>query len=45
MDWFIDCRPRIGSGTNVHVSVEHPYENALWRKSMGAGLRLAEIVT
>ena len=36
-----DVAPRIGGGTNVHVSVGHPYGNALWRRNMSTGRRLA----
>lgn len=36
-----DVAPRIGGGTNVHVSVGHPYGNALWRKPMSTGRRTA----
>ncbi|MFH0860967.1 MAG: formate--phosphoribosylaminoimidazolecarboxamide ligase family protein [Candidatus Altiarchaeota archaeon] len=36
-----DVAPRIGGGTNVHVSVGHPYGNALWRKPMSSGRRTA----
>jgi 5-formaminoimidazole-4-carboxamide-1-(beta)-D-ribofuranosyl 5'-monophosphate synthetase len=36
-----DVAPRIGGGTNVHMAVGHPYGNALWRKEMGTGRRLA----
>jgi 5-formaminoimidazole-4-carboxamide-1-(beta)-D-ribofuranosyl 5'-monophosphate synthetase len=42
MDFFCyDVAPRIGGGTNVHVSVGHPYGNALWRKPMSTGRRIA----
>ena len=33
--------PRIIGGTNVHALVGHPYGNALWRKNMSTGRRLA----
>lgn len=36
-----DVAPRIGGGTNVHVSVGHPYGNSLWRRPMSTGRRLA----
>ncbi|MDR0334361.1 MAG: formate--phosphoribosylaminoimidazolecarboxamide ligase family protein, partial [Methanomassiliicoccaceae archaeon] len=36
-----DVAPRIGGGTNVHMAVGHPYGNALWRKEMSTGRRLA----
>ena len=36
-----DVAPRIGGGTNVHVSVGHPYGNATWRKPMSSGRRIA----
>jgi 5-formaminoimidazole-4-carboxamide-1-(beta)-D-ribofuranosyl 5'-monophosphate synthetase len=36
-----DVAPRVGGGTNVHLSVGHPYGNALWRKSISTGRRLA----
>ena len=36
-----DVAPRIGGGTNVHVSVGHPYGNSLWRKPMSTGRRVA----
>ncbi|MBR4245277.1 MAG: DUF1297 domain-containing protein, partial [Candidatus Methanomethylophilaceae archaeon] len=32
---------RIGGGTNVHMSVGHPYGNSLWRQEMSSGKRLA----
>ena len=42
MDYYIyDVAPRLGGGTNVHVSVGHPYGNATWRKSMSSGRRIA----
>ncbi|HLB68453.1 MAG TPA: DUF1297 domain-containing protein, partial [Thermoplasmata archaeon] len=41
-DFYIyDVAPRIGGGTNVHMSVGHPYGNALWRRPMSTGRRLA----
>mgnify|MGYP001987630148 FL=1 len=36
-----DVAPRLGGGTNVHVNVGHPYGNALWRKPMSSGRRIA----
>lgn len=36
-----DVAPRLGGGTNVHVSVGHPYGNATWRKPMSSGRRIA----
>ncbi|HEX7576042.1 MAG TPA: formate--phosphoribosylaminoimidazolecarboxamide ligase family protein [Candidatus Methanoperedens sp.] len=36
-----DVAPRVGGGTNVHVSVGHPYGNTLWRKPMSTGRRMA----
>lgn len=42
LHFFIyDVAPRIGGGTNVHVSVGHPYGNSLWRRPMSTGRRLA----
>ena len=42
MEFFIyDVAPRIGGGTNVHVSVGHPYGNSLWRRPMSTGRRIA----
>lgn len=42
LNFFIyDVAPRIGGGTNVHMSVGHPYGNSLWRRSMSTGRRLA----
>ncbi len=38
--YVYDVAPRIGGGTNVHLSVGHPYGNALWRKPMSSGRRL-----
>ena len=41
LNFFIyDVAPRVGGGTNVHMSVGHPYGNTLWRKSMSTGRRL-----
>lgn len=39
--WIYDVSPRIGGGTNVHMSVGHPYGNSLWRRSMSTGRRIA----
>jgi 5-formaminoimidazole-4-carboxamide-1-(beta)-D-ribofuranosyl 5'-monophosphate synthetase len=39
--WIYDVAPRIGGGTNVHLSVGHPYGNALWRRTMSTGRRVA----
>ncbi len=36
-----DVAPRIGGGTNVHMSVGHPYGNSLYRREMSTGRRLA----
>ncbi len=36
-----DVAPRVGGGTNVHMSVGHPYGNTLWRKPMSTGRRVA----
>ncbi len=36
-----DVAPRIGGGTNAHMSVGHPYGNALWRRPMSTGRRIA----
>ncbi|MCD4806209.1 MAG: formate--phosphoribosylaminoimidazolecarboxamide ligase family protein [Methanococcoides sp.] len=36
-----DVAPRVGGGTNVHMSVGHPYANTLWRKPMSTGRRVA----
>lgn len=42
MNFFIyDVAPRVGGGTNVHVSVGHPYGNTLWRKPVSTGRRVA----
>jgi 5-formaminoimidazole-4-carboxamide-1-(beta)-D-ribofuranosyl 5'-monophosphate synthetase len=41
-NFFIyDVAPRVGGGTNVHMSVGHPYGNTLWRGSVSTGRRLA----
>ncbi|MDR3282940.1 MAG: formate--phosphoribosylaminoimidazolecarboxamide ligase family protein [Candidatus Methanoplasma sp.] len=39
--YIYDVAPRIGGGTNVHMSLGHPYGNALWRREMSTGRRLA----
>jgi len=39
--WVYDVAPRIGGGTNVHMSMGHPYGNALWRRAMSTGRRVA----
>ncbi len=39
--YIYDVAPRIGGGTNVHVSVGHPYGNSLWRQPMSTGRRIA----
>jgi len=39
--YIYDVAPRVGGGTNVHLSVGHPYGNALWRGGMSTGRRLA----
>ena len=39
--YIYDVAPRVGGGTNVHMSVGHPYGNALWRKPMSTGRRVA----
>ena len=39
--WIFDVAPRIGGGTNVHQSIGHPYGNALWRRPMSTGRRIA----
>ncbi|MCJ2519333.1 MAG: formate--phosphoribosylaminoimidazolecarboxamide ligase family protein [Candidatus Thermoplasmatota archaeon] len=42
MDFYIyDVSPRIGGGTNVHMSLGHPYGNTLWRSRMSTGRRVA----
>ena len=42
--YIYDVAPRIGGGTNVHVSIGHPYGNALWRREMSTGRRVAHEV-
>ncbi len=39
--YIYDVAPRVGGGTNVHLSVGHPYGNTLWRKPMSTGQRIA----
>lgn len=39
--YIYDVAPRIGGGTNVHMSVGHPYGNTLWRSPMSSGRRTA----
>ncbi len=39
--YVYDVAPRVGGGTNVHVSVGHPYGNTLWRRPMSTGRRAA----
>ncbi len=42
LDFYVyDVAPRIGGGTNVHVSAGHPYGNTLWRMPMSTGRRVA----
>lgn len=42
MNYYIyDVAPRVGGGTNVHLSMGHPYGNSLWRKPMSSGRRIA----
>ena len=38
---IFDVAARIGGGTNIHLSLGHPYGNALWREPMSSGRRLA----
>jgi 5-formaminoimidazole-4-carboxamide-1-(beta)-D-ribofuranosyl 5'-monophosphate synthetase len=38
---IFDVAVRIGGGTNVHMSLGHPYGNTLWRGPMSSGRRLA----
>jgi 5-formaminoimidazole-4-carboxamide-1-(beta)-D-ribofuranosyl 5'-monophosphate synthetase len=38
---IFDVAVRIGGGTNIHLSLGHPYGNALWREPMSSGRRLA----
>jgi 5-formaminoimidazole-4-carboxamide-1-(beta)-D-ribofuranosyl 5'-monophosphate synthetase len=39
--YIYDVAPRVGGGTNVHMSVGHPYGNTQWRIPMSSGRRLA----
>ncbi|RLF27426.1 MAG: 5-formaminoimidazole-4-carboxamide-1-(beta)-D-ribofuranosyl 5'-monophosphate synthetase [Thermoplasmata archaeon] len=39
--YIYDVAPRVGGGTNVHMSVGHSYGNTLWRKPMSTGRRIA----
>jgi 5-formaminoimidazole-4-carboxamide-1-(beta)-D-ribofuranosyl 5'-monophosphate synthetase len=39
-----DVAPRVGGGTNVHMSVGHPYGNATWRTPMSTGRRTAKLI-
>jgi 5-formaminoimidazole-4-carboxamide-1-(beta)-D-ribofuranosyl 5'-monophosphate synthetase len=39
--YIYDVAPRVGGGTNVHMSVGHPYGNALWRTPLSTGRRIA----
>src|SRR5467141_2862933 len=39
--WVYDVSPRIGGGTNVHMSAGHTYGNSLWRCPMSTGRRIA----
>jgi 5-formaminoimidazole-4-carboxamide-1-(beta)-D-ribofuranosyl 5'-monophosphate synthetase len=39
--YIYDVAPRVGGGTNVHMSVGHPYGNTTWRTNMSTGRRLA----
>jgi 5-formaminoimidazole-4-carboxamide-1-(beta)-D-ribofuranosyl 5'-monophosphate synthetase len=39
--YIYDVAPRIGGGTNVHMSVGHAYGNALWSGPTSTGRRLA----
>ncbi len=42
MNFYIyDVAPRVGGGTNVHMSAGHPYGNAMWRTPMSTGRRVA----
>jgi len=42
--YIYDIAPRIGGGTNVHMSVGHPYGNTLWRQDMSTGRRLSKMI-
>ncbi|WP_406670157.1 formate--phosphoribosylaminoimidazolecarboxamide ligase family protein [Methanolobus sp. ZRKC4] len=39
--YIYDVAPRVGGGTNVHMSVGHPYGNTTWRRPMSTGRRVA----
>ncbi len=39
--YIYDVAPRIGGGTNVHMSVGHPYGNTLWRRRVSTGRRIS----
>ncbi len=39
--YIYDVAPRTGGGTNIHMTMGHPYGNALWRKPMSTGRRVA----
>ncbi|MCD6503216.1 MAG: formate--phosphoribosylaminoimidazolecarboxamide ligase family protein [Euryarchaeota archaeon] len=39
--YVFDVAVRIGGGTNIHMSMGHPYGNALWRQPMSTGKRIA----
>jgi len=39
--YIYDVAPRVGGGTNVHMSVGHPYGNTTWHKPMSTGRRIA----
>ncbi len=39
--FVFDVAARIGGGTNIHLSLGHPYGNALWRTPMSSGRRVA----
>ncbi len=39
--YIYDVAPRVGGGTNAHMSWGHPYGNVLWRKPMSTGRRVA----
>ncbi|ANF22679.1 formate--phosphoribosylaminoimidazolecarboxamide ligase family protein [Thermococcus piezophilus] len=39
--YIYDVAPRTGGGTNIHMAIGHPYGNALWRRPMSTGRRVA----
>ncbi len=39
--YVYDVAPRVGGGTNIHMSAGHPYGNSLWRVPMSTGRRIA----